>query len=68
MRAKKMQETERPEPMVGRPREKQPGGRGCITSTPNPANFSIFWQKRAKNERGFCIPGPKIAERPYLAS
>jgi len=44
------------------------GGRGCITSTPKSANFSKksrFWPK---NERSFCIPWPKNAERPYLAS
>jgi len=43
-------------------------GRGCITSTPKSADFSHFWQKRPKNERSFCIPWPKNAERPYLAS
>jgi len=47
---------------------KMAGCRGCITSTPKSVNFSHFWQKTPKNERGFCIPRPKIAERPYLAS
>jgi len=43
-------------------------GRGCITSTPKSGDFSDFWPKTPKNERGFCIPRPKNAERPYLAS
>jgi len=48
--------------------EKQPGGRGCITSTPKSGDFSIFWQKRPKNERDSCMAVSKNAERPYLAS
>jgi len=49
-------------------RRKPARGRGCITSTPKSGDFSIFWQKRPKNERDSCMPGPKNAERPYLAS
>jgi len=48
--------------------EKQARDRGCITSTPKSGDFSKKHEKRAKNERGFCIPRPKNAERPYLAS
>jgi len=55
-------------PVLGfRNPSKMDGGRGCITSTPNPANFCKKWQKTRKNERDSCMPGPKNAERPYLA-
>jgi len=47
---------------------KKPGIRDYITSTPKSAKKSKKCQKRAKNERGFCIPRSNFAERPYLAS
>jgi len=56
-------------PVLGfRNPSKMDRGRGCITSTPKSVNFSYFWPKTPKNERGFCIPWSKFAERPYLAS
>jgi len=45
----------------------RPTDPGCITSTPKSVNFSKKSEKWPKNERGFCMPGPKNGERPYLA-
>jgi len=57
--------------IIGQKRQKMNGIPVCLArktqNAPTWQGENTFWPKTRKYERDSCMPGPKNAERPYLA-